>query len=412
MNALRLAWLNVLRNRRRSLVTILIAGVGCAAVLVAGGFALYTYEALEDGAAREFGHLTVARPDYFARDEETPMQYGMDGYRALAEKLEQDPRVRRVLPRLQLSGLISNGDKSMVFVGSGADIRAEAEARGPFLQVVEGTIDKVGLTEGNPLFGTGGTAVLLGVDLARSLGAHPGSGLTLLATTTTGGMNAIDVEVAAVVSTGWRELDKRLIHVDLATGQRLLMTDRVGSLSVYLADTALTAAARAELAAADSAHAYKPWWDQAFYYHSVRALYNRIFGLLGLIIAALVFFSVANTLAMAVVERTREIGTLRAMGALPAEIVAQFVREGALIGFTGAAVGTLAAGAVILVLPTLGLEMPPPPGRSVGYPLLVNASLPLTLIANGAIVALCAVAAWFVSRHAAQKPIVEALGHV
>jgi len=67
---------------------------------------------------------------------------------------------------------------------------------------------------------------------------------------------------------------------------------------------------------------------------------------------------------------------------------------------------------VVLLLPFAGLEMPPPPGRSVGYPLLVNFSLPLYLITDAAIVALCAAAAWFVSRKAAQKPIVEALGHV
>jgi putative ABC transport system permease protein len=403
MNALLLAWKNVLRNRRRSLVTILIAAVGCVAVLVAGGFALYTYSALIDGAAREFGHLTVAQKDYFDRDEETPMQYGLADAAALTGRLEKDPRVRRVIPRVSLSGLISNGDKSVIFIGTGVDIRAEAAVRGPFLKLLEGGFGEAA---------RGGPQVLLGVDLARSLGAHPGSGLTLLSTTTAGAMNAVDVEVAGVVSTGWRELDKRLVYTDLESAQRLLMTDRVSTLSVYLEETDIAPAVLAELAPADPAHIYKPWWEQAFYYHSVRGLYDRIFGLLGFIIAALVFFSVANTLAMAVVERTREIGTMRALGALPAEIVAQFVREGALIGATGAAIGTLLATAVVLTLPALGLEMPPPPGRSVGYPLLVNASLPLYLITDAAIILLCAGAAWFVSRKAAQKPIVEALGHV
>lgn len=402
MKALHLAWLNVLRNRRRSLVTILIATVGCMAVLVASGFALYTYEALEDGAAREFGHLTVSHPDYFSRDEETPMQYGMADHGELVARLQRDPRVSHLLPRVQLSGLISNGDKSVIFMGIGANLKDEAEVRGPFLEIVAGGLDGA----------ADGPRVLLGVDLARSLNARPGTGLTLLGTTTDGGMNAIDVTVAGIVSTGWRELDKRLAYTDLDTAKRLLMTDRISTLSVYLKDRAMTPAAWRELAAAAAGHGYKPWWEQAFYYHSVRALYNRIFGLLGMIIGALVFFSVANTLAMAVVERTREIGTLRALGALPAEIVAQFVREGALIGAVGAALGTVLAGAVVLLLPSLGLEMPPPPGRSVGYPLLVNASLPLYVITDAAIVALCAGAAWFVSRKAAQKSIVEALGHV
>ncbi len=400
-----LAWRNVLRNRRRSLVTILIASVGCAAVLVASGFALYTYETLKDGAAREFGHVTIGGKDYFTRDEETPLQHGMADYRELAAKLEQDARVRRVLPRVELSGLISNGDKSVIFMGIGADIAAEAVVRGPFLELKAGALTPSPGVDKLP-------PVLLGADLARSLDAHPGSGLTLLATTTGGGINAVDVQVIGIVATGWREVDKRLVYTDVATAQHLLVTPRISTLSVFLDDTDTTPAMLDGLAPHDPAHAYKPWWEQAFYYHSVRGLYNRIFGLLGLIIAALVFFSVANTLAMAVVERTREIGTLRALGALPAEVVAQFLREGALIGAIGAASGTLLAGAVVLALPHFGLEMPPPPGRSVGYPLLVNFSLPLYLFTALAIVALCATAAWFVSRKAANKTIVEALGHV
>jgi putative ABC transport system permease protein len=403
MNALLFAWRNILRNRRRSLVTILIATVGCMSILVATGFALYTYEMLEDSSAREFGHVTIGGKDYFTRDEETPMQYGIEDYRLLTGKLKADPRVRRVLPRVSLSGLISNGDKSVIFLGIGADIEAEAEVRGQFLKLVEGAYTRP--DDGLP-------SVLLGTDLARSLNAKPGTGLTLLATTVSGGINATDVMVAGIVSTGWRELDKRLVYTPVAAAQHLLMSERVSTLSVYVDSLKAAPAAYEEFAAGDAAHDYKPWWEQAFYYHSVRGLYDRVFGLLGLIIALLVFFSVANTLAMAVVERTREIGTLRALGALPGEIVTQFLREGALIGAIGALLGSILAGIVVLLLPHAGLEMPPPPGRSVGYPLLVNASLSLYLITDAAIIALCSVAAWFASRKAARKPIVEALAHV
>ncbi|HTY02931.1 MAG TPA: FtsX-like permease family protein [Rhodocyclaceae bacterium] len=403
MSAWLLAWRNILRNRRRSLVTILIATVGCMSVLVASGFALYTYDMVRESSAREFGHVTIGGKEYFTRDEETPMQYGIADYRQLTASLLNDPHVKRVLPRVGLSGLISNGDKSVIFLGIGADVPGEAEIRGNFLKLEAGSY--TGKTSDQP-------AVLLGVDLAQSLGAKPGTGLTLLATTTSGGINAVDVMVAGIVSTGWREVDKRLVYTDVATAQHLLISDRISTLSVYLDSTDAAPAALERFAAADPTHAYKPWWEQAFYYHSVRALYDRVFGLLGLIIAILVFFSVANTLAMAVVERTREIGTLRALGALPREIVAQFLREGALIGAIGATLGTLLAGIVVLALPYAGLQMPPPPGRSVGYPLLVNASVPLYVIADTAIIALCAVAAWFASRKAARKSIVEALAHV
>jgi putative ABC transport system permease protein len=403
MNPWLLAWRNVLRNRRRSLVTILIAAVGCMSVLVASGFALYTYEMLEDSSAREFGHITVGGHDYFNRDEETPMQYGIADHQQLTARLKADPRVRRILPRVSLSGLISNGDKSVIFLGTGADIEAEAAVRGPFLQLIEGDYVRPG---------TDLPTVLLGSDLAKSLNAGPGTGLTLLATTTAGGINAVDVMVAGIITTGWRELDKRLVYTPVGAAQHLLMSDRISTLSVYLDGLGSTAAAFADLSAGDAGHDYKPWWEQAFYYHSVRGLYDRVFGLLGLIIALLVFFSVANTLAMAVVERTREIGTLRALGTLPGEVVGQFLREGIWIGVVGAALGTLLAGAIVLALPHAGLQMPPPPGRSVGYPLLVSASLPLYLITDALIITLCAIAAWFASRKAARKPIVEALAHV
>lgn len=55
MNAFKLAWQNVLRNRRRSFATILIAALGTASLLIAGGFALYTYDSLRESAARDSG---------------------------------------------------------------------------------------------------------------------------------------------------------------------------------------------------------------------------------------------------------------------------------------------------------------------------------------------------------------------
>ncbi len=404
MNFFALAWKNVLRNRRRSLITIFIAALGCAAILVAGGFALYTYETLSDNAAREYGHLTVAHKDFFERDEETPMQFGMKNPAELSERLRQDSRVRHILPRVSFSGLISNGDKSVIFLGTGADLNSEAEVRGPFLRVLEGSV-KASESGGEPY-------VLLGTDLARSLGAHPGTGLTLMATTVEGSINAIDVVVSGIVTTGWSEADKRLVYVDVKPAQRLLATDKVSTLSVYLSDLDQVADAQEKMAAAEPELAFRPWWGQAFYYHSVKGLYNRIFGLLGIIITALVLFSVVNTLAMAVVERTREIGTLRALGAHPQEVVAQFVREGMLIGIAGVIAGNLLAGLVTVLLPHLGFQMPPPPGRSAGYPLLVSASVPIYVATDAVIVFLCCAAAWFVSRNAARKPIVEALGHV
>src|SRR5258706_8715293 len=95
---LKFAWLNTLRNRRRSAVTVGIASLGTAAILLAGGFALFTYQGLAQISARTTGHLIVAKPAQFQRDEDTPLQYGFgDAAPPKAQPLP-DPHVRNGLP--------------------------------------------------------------------------------------------------------------------------------------------------------------------------------------------------------------------------------------------------------------------------------------------------------------------------
>jgi putative ABC transport system permease protein len=395
------AWKNVMRNRRRSLTAMLITAMGTAAVLIGGGFALFTYESLEEMTARDTGHVVVAHERGFEGDEDVPMQHGLADAPALAAKFAALPEVRAVAPRLQFSGLISNGDKSSVFVGNGVDADLDFRLRGPQLTFHAGAAPAAGSTE-----------VGIRNELAKLMKAKLGSSLTLLSTTTEGSLNAVDVLVSGIVSVGVPEIDKRLVLADLGAVQKLLLTDKVGTLSIYLKDTAATDATAARVKAEHPALAVRTWGDLAVFYQAVRALYNRIFGILGLIMVVIVAFAMSNTLGMAVVERTREIGTLRAIGTYPAEIVRNFVLEGVVIGNLGAVIGMLMAGIATIALLFAGIEMPPPPGRSAGYPLLLSFSPTLYTGAAIVVILLAAVAAWFVSRRAAAKPVTEALAHV
>jgi putative ABC transport system permease protein len=253
---------------------------------------------------------------------------------------------------------------------------------------------------------------MVGAGLARTLRAAPGSTLTLLSTTTEGALNAQDVRVKGVYTVGVSELDQRAVLVHLATAQRLLLTDRVSTVSIYLHRMADVAAARAAVAARFPDRALRTWLDQASYYLAVRALYDRIFGLLGVVIVVIVLFAISNTIGMAVVERTREIGTFRALGAVPGLVTRNFVLEGILVGAGGAAAGSALAAALAWLVDVLRVQMPPPPGRSVGYPLHLALEPRLFLGAGAAVVLAAALAAWATSRKAAARSITEALAHV
>jgi putative ABC transport system permease protein len=401
-----LAWLrfaaaNTRRNRRRSIVTLTIAALGTAAILLAGGFALFTYEGLAQQAARDSGHLIVAQPAHFDGDEDVPLQHGLDNAQALTQKLLADPHVRQVLPRVEFNGLISNGDKSTVMMAVGIAPDAEFSVKGPFLTV------KAGRVLGND----DRDAVMLGARLARSLKAEPGSGLTLLASTAEGALNAQDVVVQGIVATGVPEIDARLVYTDVATAQKLLASPRVSSLGVFLDRMDATDAAQQRLQAALPALAVKTWLDQATFYKSVKDLYNRIFGALGLIIGVIVVFVVTNAMAMAIIERTREIGTLRALGTLPGQLQGSLALEGLLLGGAGAALGallSLAVGVALLVFP---VQMPPAPGRSVGYPLQISMDPALYLATLAAMLVLSMLAAALVARSTVRQPVVQALAH-
>jgi putative ABC transport system permease protein len=234
----------------------------------------------------------------------------------------------------------------------------------------------------------------------------------LLASTTAGALNAMDVTVKGVFSTGVPEIDKRLVYTDLATAQKLLVTDRVSTLGVFLRGMGDVAPARLRIEAANPQLAVQTWLDQATFYKSVKALYNRIFGALGLIIGVIVVFVVTNAMAMAIIERTREIGTLRAMGTLPGQLLRSLALEGMVLGGTGALVGACIATSVSVLLLVFPVEMPPPPGRSSGYPL--NITLDPTMVAAtlAAMVLLAMAASAWVARKTVHRPIVEALAYV
>ena len=399
---LKFAWQNTLRNRRRSLVTVSIAALGTAAILVAGGFALSTYQGLSEMAARSTGHLIIGKPDQFNKDEDTPLQHGLDNAQELRTQLLADPQVRHVLPRVEFSGLISNGEKSTVMMATGIDPDSEFAVKGPFLTVTAGEVLSSGSKD---------PEVMLGEGLAKSLKAKPGSSLTLLASTTEGALNAMDVRVKGTFSTGVPDMDRRFIYTDIATAQKLLNTQRVSSLGVFMARMEMTDAARQRFAAANPTLTVQTWLDQAFFYKSVKDLYNRIFGALGLIIGLIVVFVVTNAMAMAIIERTREIGTLRALGTLPSQLLRTLGLEGMVLGGVGTVAGAMVAIAVTVFLLLVPMEMPPPPGQSKGYPLIISFDLTMYLATMLTMITLTVLASVWVVRKTVNMPVVDALAH-
>jgi putative ABC transport system permease protein len=399
------AYLNVIRNGRRSMLTILVTAIAMMAILTSAGFALFTYHSLAEKAARDEGNLTITHPKFFTHEEDVPMEFGLKDQDALIKQLSTDEAIRDVLPRVNFNGLISNGDKSSIFIGLGVEAN-EFRVKGPFLNIIDGSaLSNYGDPQDLP-------QIMLTTGLARNMKASVGNIITLMATTTDGALNAYDFQVKGIYTTGVPDLDKRQLYVNLSDAQSLIGTDKVSSLAVYLFDIEQTQTKLDAYQQRDNSLLFTPWWQRAFYYQSVKGLYNRIFGLLGIIMVLLVFFSISNTMGMTVAERTREIGTISAMGSYKSEIIRNFTLEAGIIGCFGAILGVALSGGVVMLLSVVGLEMPPPPGSSQGYPLFIEFSWVLALASSAILTVTCILAALKAANKGCSKTITEALSHV
>lgn len=398
-----LAWSNLGRNRRRTLATLLLTAIGVTGIMATSGFALYTYDSLREFAMRDKGHVILTHPDFYQEQEDYPLQYGLDNADTLEQTLLQDHRVRDTLASVEFSGLITNGDKSTIFVGEGVEPEL-FQVRGPSMRLDAGRLFGVADADAS-------AQALVGTSLADNLKVGVGDGLTLMSTTVDGALNAVDVTVRGVVSTGVPELDSRLVMTRITDAQRLLNSERVTRIGVYLNESSYSDAFHQNLGEQYPELGVTAWHERAFFYTSVRDLYNRIFGVMGVVILAMVGFAIFNTASMSVIERTREIGALAAMGTRRGEVLRLFLMEAGLIGLLGSLVGLVLSGLLSVGLMVFEVQMPPPPGQTEGYPLQVYWSAEMAVVSSMIVVVLAVLASGIATLRGIRKPIVEALNY-
>jgi putative ABC transport system permease protein len=403
-----LALRNVLRNRRRSLLTAGVVVFGFAAFALAGGFMSQTFEALKAGTIHGgVGHLQFARRETFEGAEEKTLEFGVPDDKRVGAILKGDPGVEAVLPRLDFVGLLTNGSRSIPYLGVGLDAKEDGRAMETKALVASG--------KWLPERSEGG--VVLGTLLASSLQVKPGDTVTLFSTTREGVLNALDAPVVGLVDIPVKELNERYLATSLEMAQQLLAAPGMVSKFVVLLrpNANLDEVQKRLLASLERAGLRldsRTWRQLAAFYSQVRLLYLGIFGFMGAVLVIVVLLACANTMTMAAAERTREIGTLRAIGTPAPRIWKMFVAEGVILAFGGCAVGALLALAVRAGLNASHIMLPPPPGATHGAPIHVAFYGATYLAGLAAMVATLCLASYLPARRAASMPIVDALAHV
>ena len=465
MMSVKLSYRNILRNRRRSAMTALAVAAGTQALLLFGGFQSYVFAGLESGAVQRSGHLTVYREGYFLYGAGNPVDYGIDRYPELIRLVRSDPVLHPlaevVTPTLSLVGIAGNfsptGSAAKTFLGVGFVPSDRARMRQWDEYGASSASQEVNLDDGDPSTG------FVGVGLGRILGLcgrlriadcppapvsapqrsaagatpqdfsylqEPGDAandahallprLDLLAATANGAPNVVSLYVKAASPQGVKELDDNVIGMHLALAQRLVYgrsEPKVTGLVIQLRRSEDLPLARTRLQALFAEH-HLPLDVREFselnpFYVQVKRFFGSIFLFIALIMGVIVLFTIVNTMTMAVLERTTEVGTTRALGVKRRGVQRQFLLEGGMLGALGATAGVAVASLATLAINHAHLTWTPP-GNAQPVPFHIALFGQPTLIAATwiALTSVATLAAWLPANRAARLPIVDALRHV
>jgi putative ABC transport system permease protein len=403
----KIALRNVFRNKRRTLITLLAINFGIIALMLFGGFMDAAFEGIRESFIHgSLGHLQIFKEGYWKNKGKEPLRFTISDYRGIESMIQDIRHVDFTMARTEFNGLVSNGRNSFIFIGKG--VEPEKEKRlglGSFVKIVQGEV----LSSETP------DGVMVGKGLARQLDMPIGEYLSIMTTTADGALNAIDAKLIGIFETGVKEYDDRILMLPLRLSQDLFWMDSVQSIITVLDKTENTNLVANELKQkfeqAGLSLEIKTWSELAYFYHQVVKIYYTIYNFLKMIIGVIVVLSIFNTMTMSVLERTREIGTIRALGTGRGRVLGLFTLEALIIGVIGGLLGLFFGSIACAGITHAGVNMPPPPGYTVGYPLYIKL-VPRVMVSSFILAIITALlAGLFAAFRASRLEIVNALGH-
>lgn len=458
-----LAFRSLIRNRRRTLSTIFAIAIGLTTVLLFGGYRSNIIYSLETGLVQAEGHLQIQERNYFFSGQDNPIQYGIDDYGRIIDSIKHDPVLSSmtvvITPTLHLGGLIGNfssgASRSVLARGLVAsDVNKMLEwndyqmhSYAEQLPLKDEDLDGVVVGEGvgrklnlcekfklsncvAPQKQTPKSGVSLPNDLAKlvDINANEASPeedsgqIEMLAATSGGAPNVVSLNVVATRNMGMKALDDNYLLMNLEKAQKLTYGStipKVTSLNLQLKHSNQIAVATERLQKILSTN----FPDQNLVvlnfeelnpsYGQTVQFMNSIFGFISVLISTIVLFTITSTMSNSIIERTVEIGTLRAIGLKRSELRTLFLFEGLQLGILGAVFGLLMTFGIAYLVNHSGLTWIGP-GYSYAYLILLRIWQDPVLLFGSVIglIVLTTLSALWPANRASKMLVVDALRHV
>jgi len=328
-----IAYRNVFRQKRRSLITSLAMFGGFLLASMSLGFISGTFgDMVEQFTRNNLGHIQIHSKGYF----EKPSLYNtIDNYESLAEQVLAHKGVENWAPRIYSGGLVSVGKNT-----AGASIFGVH----PVLET--NTLNFESQVEtGEMLSETPSHSVLIGKGLAKLLEASVGDSLVIVSQAADGSIANDIYRITGITSSGNEVADRSTVYLDIRDAQELFVLENRAHELVFVVDnTDKVAKYTTEIREMVDTSKYTvlPWQEFAkSFYEMIQAKFSGNY-VVNLIIGLIVGIGVLNTVLMSVLERTREYGVLKAVGTKPVQIFKLIMFEVMIL-----AVGSIALGAIL-----------------------------------------------------------------
>jgi ABC-type lipoprotein release transport system permease subunit len=352
---LRLAWRNLWYNQGRTLIAMAAIGLGYSMLMfVACLMAGLRQQMIESGTGLLLSDIEVHAPDYYP---DRPMQQTLGGrngtdVNALLTTIVTAPEVQAASPRVYAYGLVSAAHQS---VG--------AQLLGIVPEQEQGiTVLQTEMVKGGDLTGQTPNNVVMGDELATTLGVDVGSEIVLLTPAADGSTGNDVYTVVGLFHTGLDAMDRGLVLMPLTSLQDLLRLPpgRIHEVAIKLRDITTATATAAALEASLSKTLpvrVMPWQELAPELADYVQFNRRVTFILFFIFFLLVAMGIINTMLMAIMQRTRELGMLMAVGMRPVQVVGLIVAEAASLAGASLVLGAALGFPLLWYLQVHGLNL-------------------------------------------------------
>lgn len=355
---------NVLRHKRRTIITAIVMTVGIGLFIMMdsmlAGMDRITIDNMVDYTESS---IKVRTPEYVANLQGTPLEHGVPDPERVMERIiavdkriiAVDKRIVAVAPRMHFVASVSNYADSMPVIATAIDPARD----GAVFKLAEA------VATGTWLAGAPAGSIVIGAGLSAELKVAVGDYLLVSASTAYENTNADEYLIAGTVASPMPAINDAGVFMSFADADRLLGTS--GFVSEIAVATKRAARMQAMLTESEQLAAsirtavpglnVESISELAADYLAMRAMKSKFSYVMILVVLLIAGVGIVNTILMSVYARIREIGVLRAYGMSPPEIRRLFTLEGLIIGFVGSVGGVLFGMALVWYLASTGISI-------------------------------------------------------